>query len=295
MPLTPALASCGETTWVAWQLQEPAGGDTIRLAVLDRSGADVALTVVAGRGQAPALGCLDRRAALTWSRRDAGVRDIYLRWISPTGQLGDRLRISGETDAAEAPALACAVDRCGVVWSDRRHTYAEIYGVVLSGDDAQELSVHRISQHDQTESGAGGAYAPGLATDDGREFLAAWHDTRSHDESEIYAAPLSEDGRHGDERRISRSPASSTAPALARCGAEAALAWRDGRYGPPSVMLAAVDTRGRRSSAALALSRGPLESSAPALACGAESGFVVAWTGAGDEGAQLHLARVRCR
>lgn len=296
MPLAPAVASCGQVTWVAWQHQEPRGGDdTIRLAGLDAGGAVIAGPEVAGRGETPALGCAGARAVLIWSRRQEGIQDLYLRWIGPTGELGDRHRISGDTDMAEAPSVACAEGRCAVAWSDRRFTYAEIYAALLAGPGEAPGPPIRLSDHNQTTSGSGGAYAPAVATDDGRSFIVAWHDSRSHDEHEIYAATLSAGGAGGAEHRITRTPATSDDAATGRCSGGAAVAWRDRRRGPPAVMFAALDDRGRRRSSAIALSQSPIESSAPALTCLPGPTFAVAWTAASDEGGRVQLALVRCQ
>ena len=301
MPLNLGLAGCGSDLLVAWQLREP-DGESIRISRL-RAGdlrADGPLLVAVPRGVQPALDCAGDLGALVWSIRDRGLQDVFLRWVSPAdGRLSEPLRLSGETDAAANPGLACTDDRCAVVWSDRRAIYSEVYATLIdAGGDAGATPV-RVSEHDQSVSGAGGGYAPSVAVRGDGRFLVAWHDNRSRDESEIYATSLSHRGGAGRNHRVSRSPAPSTDAAVTSCGDDAGgVAWRDRRDGPPAVMFAALDSRGRRQSAAMTLSGAVDETSPPALVCVSDDTYAVAWTEASSETdgqGTLQLRLVGCR
>jgi hypothetical protein len=303
-PLGLGLATCGGRLELAWQASEPEGS-AIRFATLSLDGpSPTALRagVVAASGVQPALGCAGSTAAIAWSLRDQGVQDVFVRWLGPDGALSEPARVSGDTEAASDPAVACGTEACVVVWSDRREVYPEVFAAVVEAGAAsgEREATLRVSAHDQTVSAAGGAYAPDLSPlgDDPEEFLVAWHDTRSGDESEVYAAAFSSRGRAGMAQRVSRSPASSSLAAAAACDHDrGAIAWRDRRRGPTGVVVAGVDGRGRRRTAAIALSGDTDEASAPAAACAGPEGYAVAWTEDAAEGAggTLRLALVACR
>jgi len=294
MPMNPSIAACGGGAWLAWQHQEPGGNHSIRLTRWDRAGSSGSGRV-AGRGEHPVVSCLGGRGALTWTSRHDGIRDVLLRWAEPGGQLGDRILLSVDTEAAHDPDIACSSERCGVVWSDRRAIYADVYATFIDGHQVEPPTPTRVSIHDQTNAGAGGAYAPTLATTDDERFLVAWYDTRNGSESEIYVAPLNTRGRAGSPHRVSRSPAPSTAAVISRCGEGDAVAWTDRRAGPPSVVFAALDERGRRRSAAMMLSHSQIESSSPAMTCSRNGSFAIAWTEAQRPENSLHLVLVSCR
>jgi hypothetical protein len=294
MPIAPAVTACGGTVWVAWQRQEPRGGDSIRLAVLTSGDLETGEAVTAGRGTDPAIACLDETAALTWTLRHDGVQDVFLAWVDARGRLGEPVRLGGETDVADTPAVACGDRRCGVAWADARDVRSDIYfGSLATGEGL--VAPVRISTHDPVASGAGEAYAPAVATTDGLTYLIAWHDTRTVAESQIYTATVAESGAVGPDSRISRAPAPSTAAAVAACEEGNAVAWRDRRDGPPVVLFAAVDRRGRRASPSIALGEEADDASAPAIACGPRSTFAVTWTSARDDGGGLELALLDCR
>jgi hypothetical protein len=304
-PLGLGLAACGGRLELVWQTSTPEGSE-IRFATLGLdapSPTELRAGVVAAPGVQPALGCAGSTAAIAWSLREQGVQDVFLRWLGPDGALSEPARVSGDTEAASDPAVACGADACVVVWADRREVYPEVFAAVVAAGAAfgERDATLRVSAHDQTVSAAGGAYAPDLSPlgDGSAEFLVAWHDTRSGDESEVYAAALSSRGGAGGARRVSRSPAASSLAAAAACdGDGGAIAWRDRRRGPAGVVLAGVDGTGRRRTAAITLSGESDEASAPAATCaGAGGRLAVAWTedAAGGAGATLRLAFVACR
>lgn len=300
MPLNLSLAACGRRFDFAWELDGAEGHSiwlaTLPLGELDHS--EVTPAIVSPQGVQPDLSCSDENTAIAWSMREGGIQDVFVRWRQHDGSLGPAFRASGETDAAATPATACTAGRCAVVWSDRRAIYAEIYATLIEvGSEAATTPV-RVSEHDQTRSGAGGAYEPDVsALDDGR-FLVAWRDNRSQDESEIYATTLTSRGNAGQDHRISMSPAPSTRAATTSCGDGLnAIAWRDQRNGPTAVMIAAVDERARRRSAATIVTGNVAEASAPATVCVDGSEHLVAWTEAAPESSSgtLAMAIVRCQ
>lgn len=291
MPIEPQVTACGGRVLIAWQQQEQEGSSIRLLAV----GQGEPL-IVAERGRQPAVACDERYGAVAWSARQQGIQDVMMQWIDPDLLLGPAIRVSGETDAAAHPAMACRAGRCALVWSDRREVTAEVYAALSGEGDRRWSDPVRISSHDQSEAGSGGAYQPGVGPLGDDQFLVAWHDNRTDAESEVFVATLSRGGRGGTERRLSRSPAPSTAAAITSCGSTSGLvAWRDRRRGPPVVVAAAVDGRGRRSSPALTLSGEADDASAPAVACLAQGSVVVAWTEAGERGGTLRLASLQCR
>ncbi len=300
MPLDLGISACGEHIHLAWQLIEHDGSSVwIARTSLEQTPQAPSARLAAAEGFQPTLACAGSTVVVAWSFRSLGLQDIFLRWVDRGGGLSDPLRVSGETDSAANPAAACADRRCVVAWSDRRAAYAEIYATILDVGSAPDAESIRVSEHDQTTAGAGGAYEPELvALDEGR-FLVAWHDNRSGDETEVYAATLSAGGNAGNDRRISASHAPSTMAAAASCAdGQGALAWRDRRDGPQRVMFAAVDGQGRRSSAAVVVSDPSDEASAPRATCLTGSTFAVAWTESsserGSHGA-LRLVRIRCQ
>jgi len=299
MPLDLSLAACGSRYHVTWQLQEREGQSIRTATALPGASqpAPVDPIVVAGLGMAPTMGCLGDTTAVAWSVRRDGIQDIMLRWLGPSGDLSEPIRVSGETDAAAAPAMACAAGHCALAWSDRRDVYAEIYATLIDEGADHAARPVAVSHHDQTLSGAGGGYGPDIGAIGDRGFVVAWHDNRSEDESEIYAATLSARGNAGANRRITMSTASSTAPSVAGCSdGQTTIAWRDRRDGPAKVMIAAVDDHARRRSAATMITADVEEASSPASICVEGAGHVVAWTEAdrasGDNA--LAVAVVRC-
>ncbi len=292
LPLRPRLAECSGQLLLAWQLQRP-GGDAVYLAAVT-SGEPP--TLVAEQSERPALDCDGSRGAIVWAANVRGVRDILFRQISGGGELGPQRRISGATTSATHPSIACDSGQCAVAWSDRRDNHVEIWAALVDLGDAPAHIV-RISSHDQTLAGAGGAFAPTIAPSTAGDFLVAWHDSRSHDEMEVYGASLSQNGRAGLARRISRSASSSTNATAVSCGGELSMvAWRDLRDGPPAVVVAAVDRRGRRLSAVVRVSGPADETSVPTLSCLDADTFAVGWTSSDDAaGGSVQVALVDCR
>lgn len=302
MPVAIELSYCAGQLVVAWQRQD-VDGDLIQSATLAPRTGHLSTIVTASRqGRQPTLACAGARAALAWSERRRGLQDLYLAWLDEQGRPSDAQLLSGETGAADEPDLACTDGECALVWSDGRFPYPEIFGVIIEPEREEPPESHRVSTHAQGESGTGGAYAPSIAAGDGERFLVAWHDSRSGDESEIYAATLSSSGHASAERRVSRSPSPSTAAVVASCGdGHDAVAWRDRRAGPPAVAMAALDRRGRRNSSALNLSGSADETSRPRATCSPDrSSFIIAWTQTstseevGGADGSLHVVEVRC-
>lgn len=300
MPFNLRLASCGQRYDVVWEL-DGVEDHSIRLATLPLGTlehAEITPEIVTPNGVQPGLSCSDEITAIAWSRREGGIQDVFACWRRSDGSLSPPFRVSDETDAAATPAMACAEGRCAVVWSDRRAVYAEIYATLIDAGSEAGTSPVRVSEHDQTQSGAGGAYEPIVSPLESGSFLIAWRDNRSQDETEIYASTLSARGSVGLDRRISMSPAPSTMAATTSCqDGRAAVAWRDRRNGPTAIMIAAVDERARRRSAATRVSGNIDEASAPAAVCVHGSDHLLAWTQAAPEegGGTLAMAVVRCQ
>lgn len=295
MPMDPTVALCRGRAWVAWQHLESRGGSTVRLSRWRGASSTELGNQIVGQGEHPAVACVAERGALTWTRRRGGLRDVLLRWADSSGSLGDPILLNTDSPAAHDPEIYCSGARCGVAWSDRRAIYPEIYASFIELSDDEATTPNRVTVHDQTDAGAGGGYAPVLTSTDGDSFLVAWYDTRSGRESEIYTATLNASGSVGAARRISHSPAPSTAPVISRCGAGQAVAWLDRRDGPPTVAFSALDHRGRRQSAVITIGRSEIESSSPAMVCGPGGSFALAWIEARRPMNALQLALVSCR
>jgi hypothetical protein len=219
---------------------------------------------------------------------------VFLRWLSGAGAARGSIRVSGQTDSASTPSLGCSDERCAVAWSDMREGVPEIYGAVIDVGGSEASSPVRLSASNQRVSGGGGAYSPSLATDGGGRFLAAWHDSRSRGDSEIYAMGWRPGLLGSGDHRISAAAAPSTHPAAASCAETTVVAWRDRRRGAPSVMVACLDRGGRRISAAAPVDEAGREASSPSVAC-AGSRVAVAWTeSVGAAGAALRVVLVDC-
>jgi hypothetical protein len=302
MPIGVRAAECDGRLHLAWQGQG-VDGDSIQTLTVGGDGSQPRVITVASQGRQPALACAGEQLALVWSARQRGIGDVFLRWLGRGDDHTAPLLLSGESSSASRPTIACSETRCAVAWSDGRQPFPEIFAFVLDSGTREVPTSRRVSEHAQTVSGAGGAYGPSAATVDGERYLIAWYDSRSGDESEIYAASLEHGSPASTERRISRSPSPSTSPIAVSCReAGDAVVWRDRRGGPPTVVMAALDRRSRRSSAALPLSLTADQTSSPSAVCSpATDGFVIAWTeattdenGARARGA-LRVVDVRCR
>jgi len=304
MASAPSVTTCGGRGLLAYQVRRPEG-EEVWVAELSGHGPAEPM-LVAPQGRGPAIACLGDSPVLAWSSREGSIEDVFVRWLDRGGTEAAPVRVTGETDSGRSPAICCGDgESCLLSWSDMREGVAEIFGALIAPGAGPSVRQRRLSPSNRAVSGAGGAYEPACSqAGDGRRrsrgFLLAWHDRRSHDEAEVYVAPVSRSLDPGGATRISVSVNSSTAPAIADCTSGSAVAWRDRSAGPPAVFIAPARhspmTRARASAARQVSRLGADESSRPAVSC-LGTNTVVSWTESSEEGGgnRVRLAVVSCR
>ncbi len=166
---------------------------------------------------------------VVWTDYRNGEADIYGARVTPGGRVLDPegIPISTAWDYQEFPAIAFDGTNYLVVWQDYRNWEFDIYGArvtptgVVLDPDGIPIST---ASYDQ--------YFPSLDFD-GTNYLIAWTDERSGDESDIYGTRVSRAGTVLDPNGIPICTATydQYPPDVAFDGTNYFVVWDDGRSG----------------------------------------------------------------
>ena len=279
----PTVTSDGTNFLVAWEKDAgfPGGDDVLAARVgpdgqiLDPDPIDIRAT--GGDQYSPAVGFNGTNYLAAWvnDERVLEKRNVYVRRLSPDGQLLEQPILVSVAGAQTAPAIASDGDEWLVVWQKLTTAQWDVFGARVSASgEVLDSSPILISTGPADET------APTVAWD-GTDFVVGWADLRLGTGKDIYAARVAPDGTVRDPAGIAVSTAAGDqdTPSAAWEGSNVLMTWADLRSGASSDVVGArlsvdghvVDVRGA------AISHLPTDETQPAVTATSAGRALVAY------------------